>query len=154
MANWITDRTQSDVDEVEQLFERAKAGTWTEEEQAKWAAGMKGALSYTDFNRIESGIQELSGIVGATVSVKTDWLSNGYLTVSDAARWLVNINAIRSKCSGMSTTPAMPSTTLSRLTFSQMNQLEQILFDVETLAGAHMSYSGEVFTGGDEYGFC
>ena len=59
MATWITDRTQADIDRVKELTAKARSGTWTEEEQAEWAAGMKGALSYTDYNRIENGIKDL-----------------------------------------------------------------------------------------------
>ena len=65
MAVWITDRTQADVDRVKQLAEKAKSGTWTEEEQAEWASGMKGALSYTDYNRIENGMKEIADIIRA-----------------------------------------------------------------------------------------
>ena len=97
---WITDRTQSDVDRVKEIAAKARTDTWTEAEQAEWVAGMKGALSYTDFNRIESGVLELANILGASVNVKTDWSVSGYLTTSDASRWLANIEAIRSKNSG------------------------------------------------------
>lgn len=45
MTRWITDRTDDDVAQVKALALKAKAGTWTEKEQAEWAAGMKGALS-------------------------------------------------------------------------------------------------------------
>lgn len=61
MAIWITDRTQADVDRVNELHDKANVGTWTEEERIEWAAGMKGALSYMDYNRIESGVSELAG---------------------------------------------------------------------------------------------
>lgn len=70
MATWITDRTQADIDRVKELTAKARTGTWTEEEQQEWAAGMKGALSYTDYNRIENGIKELAGIVGASYSAR------------------------------------------------------------------------------------
>ena len=70
MATWITDRTQADVDRVKELTAKARTGTWTEEEQQEWASGMKGALSYTDYNRIESGMKELAGIVGAPYSAR------------------------------------------------------------------------------------
>ena len=70
MATWITDRTQADVERVKELTAKARTGTWTEEEQQEWAAGMKGALSYTDYNRIENGIKELAGIVGASYSAR------------------------------------------------------------------------------------
>lgn len=70
MATWITDRTQADVDRVKEIAVKARTGTWTEEEQQEWAAGMKGALSYTDYNRIENGIKELAEIVGADYSAR------------------------------------------------------------------------------------
>ena len=70
MATWITDRTQADIDRVKELTAKARTGTWTEEEQREWASGMKGALSYTDYNRIENGIKELAEIVGAPYSAR------------------------------------------------------------------------------------
>lgn len=70
MATWITDRIQADVDRVKELTAKARTGTWTEEEQQEWASGMKGALSYTDYSRIENGIKELAEIVGAPYSAR------------------------------------------------------------------------------------
>lgn len=70
MATWITDRTQADVDRVKELTAKARTGTWTEEEQQEWAAGMKGALSYTDYNRLENGMKELAETVGAAYSAR------------------------------------------------------------------------------------
>ncbi len=149
---WITDRTQSDVDRVKELSDKAKTGTWTEAEQSEWIAGMKGALSYTDFNRIESGISELASILGASVDAKTDWSINGYLTVSDASRWLANVEAIRSKNSGSSQIGQTP-TSMDKLTFETMNQIESILADVESLAKTYVTFSGEYMTGEGQYGF-
>ena len=71
MATWITDRTQSDVNRVKEIAAKARTGTWTTSEQQEWAAGMKGALSYTDYNRLENGMKELAGIVGAAYSART-----------------------------------------------------------------------------------
>lgn len=151
---WITDRTQSDVDRVKEIAAKARTGTWTEAEQAEWVAGMKGALSYTDFNRIESGVLELANILGASVNVKTDWSVSGYLTTSDASRWLANIESIRSKNSGslkigQTSTP----TSMDKLTFDTMNQIESILEDIETLAKTYVTFSGEYMTGEGQYGF-
>lgn len=70
MATWITDRTQADVDRVKELTAKARTGTWTEEEQQEWAAGMKGALSYTDYSRLENGMKELAETVGAAYSAR------------------------------------------------------------------------------------
>ena len=69
MAAWITDRTQADVDRVKELTAKARTGTWTTAEQQEWAAGMKGALSYTDYARIEQGMKELADIVGVKLPI-------------------------------------------------------------------------------------
>lgn len=152
MGQWITDRTQSDVNHVKEITAKARTGTWTKTEQSEWLAGMKGALNYTDFNRIESGIQELGSIVGASVSVCTDWTADGYMKVSDAIRWLSNINSIRAKCSGPSAIADTPES-MNKLDFSTMNQIEQILLDIETLAKTYFTFSGEYMTGEGQYGF-
>lgn len=150
MSNWITDRTQSDVDRVKALAEKAKAGTWTEGEQLEWAAGMKGALSYLDYNRIESGVQEIADVLHATVSVKTDWGENGYLTTADAARWIDNIQILRARCNGVDSSPNTPEK-LDYLHFTVINQVEQILLDVEMLAKDRLLYCSEPICGGEPY---
>lgn len=150
MTQWITDRTASDVERVKSIASKAKNGTWTEEEQTEWAAGMKGALSYMDYNRIEGGIQEIAAVLNASVSVKTDWDVNGYLTVSDASRWLSNIGAIRSLCSGKSDTPETPAS-LNYLHYMVINQVEEILLDIETIANNHLIYCSEPICGGEPY---
>lgn len=151
---WITDRTQSDVDRVKEIAAKARTGTWTEADQAEWVAGMKGALSYTDFNRIESGVLELANILGASVNVKTDWSVSEYLTASDASRWLANIESIRSKNSGGSKiSQTSTPTSMDKLTFDTMNQIESILDDIETLAKTYVTFSGEYMTGEGQYGF-
>lgn len=154
MATWITDRTQADVDRVNELHDKANLGTWTEEEQAEWVAGMKGALSYLDYNRIESGVSELATALGASVTVKTDWTVEGYLTVSDASRWLVNISNIRAKCSGPGNLSGAP-TSMDNLTYQTMNLIEEILAQVERIANDHLLYCDEPICGGEPYyGIC
>lgn len=154
MSTWITDRTNEDVRRAAELTGKGRLNTWTEEEQAEWLAGMKGALSYTDYNRIEGGIQEIADILNASVSVKTDWDVNGYLTVSDASRWLVNISNIRAKCSGpggLFDTPA----SMNNLTYQTMNLIETILAEVERIANDHLLYCSEPICGGEPYyGIC
>lgn len=154
MATWITDRTQTDVDRVNELHQKAVLGTWTDAEQAEWAAGMKGALSYLDYNRIESGVSELASALGASVSVKTSWTVEGYMTASDASRWLVNVSNIRAKCSGPGSLPGTP-TSMDSLTFETMNQIETILAQIERIAKDHLLYCSEPICGGEPYyGIC
>lgn len=150
MATWITDRTYKDVSRVSEISEKGRSGTWSADEQAEWAAGMKGALSYMDYNRIENGIQEIAAILNASVSVKTDWDVNGYLTVADASRWLSNIKAIRSLCSGKNDTPETPAF-LNYLHYTIINQVEEILLDIETIANNHLIYCSEPVCGGEPY---
>jgi hypothetical protein len=150
VATWITDRTYKDVSRVSEISEKGRSGTWSADEQAEWAAGMKGALSYMDYNRIESGIQEIASILNASVSVKTDWDVNGFLTVADASRWLSNIKAIRSLCSGKNDTPETPAS-LNYLHYTIINQVEEILLDIETIANNHLIYCSEPVCGGEPY---
>lgn len=150
MATWITDRTYKDVSRVSEISEKGRSGTWSADEQTEWAAGMKGALSYMDYNRIESGIQEIAAILNASVSVKTDWDVNGFLTVADASRWLSNIKVIRSLCSGKNDTPETPAS-LNYLHYTIINQVEEILLDIETIANNHLIYCSEPVCGGEPY---
>lgn len=154
MAIWITDRTQSDVDRVNELHDKANVGTWSKEEQIEWAAGMKGALSYMDYNRIESGVSELATTLGASVSIKTNWTVEGYMTASDASRWLSNVSNIRAKCSGPGGLPSTP-TSMDQLTYQTMNAIEEILAEVERIANDHLLYCDEPICGGEPYyGIC
>ena len=159
MATWITDRTQSDIDRVNELHDKANVGTWTEEEQIEWAAGMKGALSYMDYNRVESGVSELAATLGASVSIKKNWggrlfpknwTAEGYMTTSDANRWLSNVSNIRAKCSGPGGLPSTP-TSMDKLTYKTMNEIEEILAEIERIANDHLLYCDEPICGGEPY---
>lgn len=303
MATWITDRTQADIDRVKEIAVKARTGTWTKEEQQEWAAGMKGALSYTDYNRIENGIKELAEIVGADYSARIvqkkvevvtarnqdgdipswdaypshaeffvpltakkaglplrslgfrvkgympgkmrtvlrkygtetalvdksidlvkgyndvvldmgsivlekgveyqlyfaaannfyppsvepswvvandyidiahgsayygddvkmifsgkitfagtstpEWGPNSYLTTEDANRWIASVKAIRSKCSGTSSTPDVPKSLSMK--FGVINQVEKILSDIESIAKDYTLYCSEPICGGEPY---
>lgn len=152
MSVWITDRSQGDIDHLKLIYSKATNGTWTDEEKAEWISGMKGAIDYRDFSRIEAGISELASLLGANVDVKTDWGVNGYLTTSDASRWLSNIESIRMKNSGSAQIATTP-TSMSRLSFETMNQIESILANIELVAKTYVTFSGEYMTGEGQYGF-
>lgn len=87
MATWITDRTQADVDRVKELTAKARTGTWTTAEQQEWAAGMKGALSYTDYARIEQGMKELADIVGVKLPIDPISVVTALNTSGDIPAW-------------------------------------------------------------------
>ena len=151
MALWITDRTQDDIDYVKELNRKAVAGTWTLEEQAEWAKGLRGALSYTDFNRVESGMKEIAVIVGADITVKTDWTENSYFTQSHVQRWLDNCAAIKSLCSGNNETASVNPDMVSKIGYEDMNAMENFLSDVERIAKDHQLYCSEPICGGEMY---
>ena len=150
MSTWITDRTNEDVRRAAELTGKGRLNTWIEEEQAEWLAGMKGALSYTDYNRIESGVSELAATLGASVSIKTNWTVEGYMTTSDANRWLSNVSNIRAKCSGPGGLPSTP-TSMDKLAYKTMNEIEEILAKIERIANDHLLYCGEPICGGEPY---
>lgn len=158
MATWITDRTQEDVDRVNIVKAQiisAYAGTEIIDPalMTEWNAGMKGALSYTDFNRIESGMAEIAEELDVTLDLKTEWTASQCFTVSDGQRWINNINALRAECDGYSDTPETPKS-MNWLTFQIMNRIEKILSDIESKANsADASFAGEIMTGEDYYGF-
>lgn len=87
MAKWITDRTQADVDRVKELTAKARTGTWTTAEQQEWASGMKGALSYTDYARIEQGMKELADIVGVKLPIDPILVVTALNTSGDIPAW-------------------------------------------------------------------
>lgn len=151
MAVWITDRTQDDIDYVKELNRKAVADTWTLEEQAEWAKGLRGALSYTDFNRVESGMKEIAVIVGADITVKTDWTENSYFTQSHVQRWLDNCAAIKSLCSGNNETVSVNPDMVSKIGYEDMNAMESFLSDVERIAKDHQLYCSEPICGGEMY---
>ena len=131
--NLITNRTQADVDRVRELAAKAKAGTWSAQEQAEWLAGMRGAYNYTDWNRVEAAVAELATMLGVQVSTVTTWGARAIPTVADSARYLSNIRKLRTVCQGLTNTPATPES-MQRMTFRTANDIEKILTDLETVA--------------------
>ncbi len=122
MADWVYDRTEYDViNETD-----------------------KGFINYTDFNRIESDIEELEDILNAygytlpeTLVNKTNWHAQGYLgsgmdnipTLAHMNRILHNISVLLSVYRVYPTTPTLPST-MEFATYKTFNDIEKILYDL------------------------
>lgn len=130
--NLITDRTQNDVNRVKELAVKGKTGTWTEAERSEWLAGMKGAYNYSDWNRVETAVSEIASMLGVSLETVTTWSEKSIFTEADANRYLANIRKLRTACSGLSITPATPSS-MHRMTFATANDIEKILVDMETV---------------------
>lgn len=94
---FVTDRTQADVDLVNRL--RAKGwNNMTASEQRLWDQGLKGAYNYTDLNRVESNVAHLSVMLGLTLITKTNWTEWDRPTATEMNRYIGNVWAIREEC--------------------------------------------------------
>lgn len=144
MIDFIIDRTQADVDRVNTL----SAKGWhnmTPEEQAEWAAGMKGAYNYTDLNRVETACAELAEKFGLTLITKTDWTVWDIPIQADMDRILGNIKAVREVGSVYAGTSDVPRS-VNKLTYTAANDIEKNLLDILILEPT-LFRSGELYCG-------
>lgn len=101
MLNLITDRTQADV-EYAKSFRGKEWKNLTTEQKADYLAGLKGAYSYIDFNRVENAVEYLSKVLNNSgyanrVNVKTDWTAEDIQKASEIQRYLNNIAELKDK---------------------------------------------------------
>lgn len=150
----ITDRTSQDVARWKMLHDKGWAAM-TDDERSEWLGEMKGRYTYTDMNRVENAVKDLSdrfveiGYLAAPLTVKTDWNRWSAPTVSDFNRYYGNIASLRALVAGYPTTPDVP-TVNRRLDYSMANDIEQILEDLEniiTKLPQSWYYAGEIFSG-------
>ena len=85
----------------------------------------KGAYNYSDLNRVERAVAEISDLAGLGLITKTDWKMWDIPNVSDMNRYLGNIVRIRALLSDNSV-PVAPAS-MSNLTYSGANNIELIL---------------------------
>lgn len=153
MLSLITDRTQADVDAVRTLAAKGWA-TMTDAEKAAWTAGLKGAYNAADLNRVGAAVAYVAGRLAdagyhAPVDPKQDWQMQDIPTPAQMQRYLVDIGAIRAALAVMPTTPEVPAS-MDKLTYTDANDIEQILLDVDALITKLISayyYSGELIAG-------
>ena len=124
----IFDRTEQDVLKVI-TYDNIGYKYLTDEQKAEWDNGLKGALNYTDINRIEGNIAYLFDIFGVSnITVKTNWSYNDIVHISDFQRILNNIDSLRSLFEVFATTPATPNVPIN--THQKVNDIEKILYDM------------------------
>ena len=92
----------------------------------------KGFYRYTDLNRIEGFMEQLSAEFQLRINTKTDWARGDYVYVSDLVRIQNNLASLKRVIRGYNDTPLLPET-LSFLTYEQANNIEKILFDIDSL---------------------
>lgn len=147
--NLITDRTASDVSRAKAL--RAKGwSSMTEEEQAKYLSGLKGAYNYTDLNRVEyatqfineylNGLQDVldnyraeRDVASSSVWVvpylpldlthKVDWSMDDLPTEEDLARYLSNVEKVSGQFPITRNLPA----SMDGLSYEAANEIEKAL---------------------------
>lgn len=150
----ITDRTRADVNRWRELHDKGWAAM-TAAERTEWRGEMKGRYAYTDMNRVETAVQELSeklykeGCLAAPLTVKTDWDLWDVPTLADMTRYLGNITAIRNAVTVYPTTPKAPSVNQG-FDFNVANDIEKIIEDVNFVLEAWAAsryYSGELYAG-------
>ena len=83
----------------------------------------KGAYNYSDLNRVERAVAEISDIAGLNLITKTNWSMWDIPKESDMERYLNNIRLIRER---YSVDIELPST-MSGLTYNYANNIEKIL---------------------------
>ena len=134
----ITDRTQSDITELERVRNKILAGgltSLTAEEKSAWLGGMKASYNYTDLNRVGEAVNYLCSelnSLGFTVSVtgKTDWAVSDTPTPAQMQTYLNNLDTLKAVLP--LATEATPDT-MRWLTIAKMNAIEQILNDLGTM---------------------
>ena len=83
----------------------------------------KGAYNYSDLNRVERAVAEISDRAGLNLITKTDWTMWDIPKVDDMSRYLGNIATIRNHFAIQTSIPA----SMNNLTYEQANNIELIL---------------------------
>ena len=88
----------------------------------------KGAYNYSDLNRVERAVSEISDLAGLGLATKTDWGMWDIPTTSDMSRYLNNVKAIKTK---YNINIALPDS-MNQLTYETANNIEKILLEAYT----------------------
>lgn len=85
----------------------------------------KGAYNYSDLNRVERAVEEISDLVGLGLTTKTDWIMWDVPTATEMARYINNVRAIKDHFGIDIELP----TTMNNFTYESANNIEKILLD-------------------------
>ena len=102
----------------------------------------KGAYNYSDLNRVERAVSELSRIYDLNLVTKTDWRMWDVPTRSDMERYLYNISEIKRICKISVNLPS----SMTGLTYSGANDIEKILLAGDEAAQSAYRF-GELYCG-------
>lgn len=105
----------------------------------------KGAYNYSDLNRVEKAVSEISELLGLNLETKTDWTWLDVPTENDMVRYLGNIQTIRNACAIGVEVPTLPNK-MSELNYETANNIELIL-SVAHDAVKEFPRTGELYCG-------
>lgn len=88
----------------------------------------KGAYNYSDLNRVEMAVEELSEKLGLSLVTKTDWGLWDVPTETDRDRFRDNLSVIADYCRVDD-----PDGDLNKMTFARANEIERFLLRVSDL---------------------
>ncbi|MBO5969323.1 MAG: hypothetical protein J6S14_12585 [Clostridia bacterium] len=86
----------------------------------------KGAYNYSDLNRVERAVAEMSDILGLGLLTKTDWGMWDIPTESEMERYLNNIAVLKEQIADDGSLPNLP-TSMNNLTYTVANNIELVL---------------------------
>lgn len=86
----------------------------------------KGAYNYSDLNRVERAVAEISDILGLGLTTKTDWGMWDIPTASEMERYLNNVAVLRQQVVDDTSVPTLP-TSMNNLTYTDANNIELVL---------------------------
>lgn len=86
----------------------------------------KGAYNYSDLNRVERAVAELSDMLGFELITKTDWGMRDIPTASEMERYLNNVAVLREQVADDANVPKLP-TSMNNLTYTDANNIESVL---------------------------
>ena len=151
----ITDRTQTDVDELLSILQTPFADWTTEQAQLFYSGMSKGAYNASDLNRVGAAMVYLAermasmGYAVDSIAPKLYWMDTDTVTQSDMSAYLSDVSALQTVLLLPDETPTAPSD-IAGLTYTEANNIEQILTIINTMLTnitlAHM-YAGELHGG-------
>lgn len=89
-------------------------------------AATKGAYNYSDLNRVERAVAEISDLAGLGLITKTDWKMWDIPTESDMNRYINNILVVYRSIPEKTNVP-LPPATMNNITYIEANNIEIIL---------------------------
>lgn len=142
---FITDRTQADVDRLLVLQTKGWNNMTSSEREEWYGVATRGAYNYTDLNRVESAVAEISDSLGLGLVTKTDWGMWDVPTEADMARYLENIATIKAAVSYRNNAPTLPDR-MGGLTYETANNIEKTLVMLYQIVDS-VPRCGEIYAG-------